>query len=64
MPDAYISYGGAGGEANLNYTVEGMGGSVEVYVYATELADSWELKELLVVDKATGKRLVIITQSK
>jgi len=59
-----ILYGGVGGEANLNYTVEGVGGSVEVYVYATELADSWELKELLVVDKATGKRLVITTQSK
>ncbi|MDT7526959.1 cytochrome c oxidase assembly factor 1 family protein [Pseudidiomarina sp. GXY010] len=58
-----ISYGGSGGTANLNYSISGSKGSAEVYVYATNLADKWELKEVLAVSKETGERVVVLTQS-
>jgi hypothetical protein len=58
-----ISYNGAGGSANLNYVIEGTKAEAEVYVYATKLADQWELKELLVVGKETGAKVVVLTQS-
>ncbi len=58
-----ISYSGSGGMANLNYSIEGSKSEAEVYVYATNLAEQWELKELLVVDKETGQKVVVLTQS-
>lgn len=58
-----ISYGGSGGKANLNYSITGSKSSAEVYVYATSLADTWDLKELLIVSKETGDRVVVLTQS-
>lgn len=58
-----ISYTGSGGEANLNYSFEGARAEAEVYVYATSLADQWELKEILVVSKETNERVVVLTQS-
>jgi len=58
-----ISYGGSGGIANLNYSISGSKGSAEVYVYATNRADKWELKEVLAVSKETGERVVVLSQS-
>lgn len=58
-----ISYSGSGGKANLNYSIEGDKSEAEVYVYATNLADKWELQELFVVSKETGERVVVLTQS-
>lgn len=58
-----ISYNGRGGSANLNYTINGARGSAEVYVYARNITSQWELKELLVVKKETGEKIIILTQS-
>ena len=58
-----ISYNASGGSANLNYSIEGAKSAAEVYVYATNLADQWELKELLVISKETGEKVVVLTQS-
>lgn len=57
-----ISYDGSGGTANLNYSISGSKGTAEVYVYAINLAGTWELKEVLVVSKETGERVVVLTQ--
>jgi len=59
-----ISYSGVGGTANLNYSIEGSKSEAEVYVYATNLEEQWELKELLVVGKDSGQKIVILTQEK
>jgi len=58
-----ISYNGSGGSADLNYSIEGDKSGAEVYVYATNLADQWELQELLVVSKETGEKVVVLTHS-
>lgn len=59
-----ISFSGSGGTANLNYSIEGSKSEAEVYVYATNLAEQWELKELLVVGKETGQKVTVLTQKK
>lgn len=59
-----ISYSGSGGAANLNYSIEGSKSEAEVYIYATNLAEQWELKELLVVGKDSGQKVVVLTQAK
>ena len=58
-----ISYSGSGAIANLNYSIEGSISEAEVYVYATNLAEQWELEEILVVIKETGQKVVVLTQS-
>lgn len=58
-----ISYDASGGSANLNYSIEGSKSAAEVYVYAVNLAAQWELKELLVISKETGEKVVVLTQS-
>ena len=55
-----ISYSGSGGKANLNYSIEGDKSEAEVYVYATHLANKWELQQLLVVSKETGEKVVVL----
>ena len=58
-----ISYSESGAIANLNYSIESSKSEAEVYVYGTKLAGQWELKEVLVVGKATGQKVVVLTQS-
>ncbi|WP_290621098.1 MULTISPECIES: cytochrome c oxidase assembly factor Coa1 family protein [unclassified Arsukibacterium] len=58
-----ITYRGTGGSANLNYSIKGTKSGADVYVYATSSADQWQLKELLVIDKKTGERVIVLTQS-
>jgi len=51
-----IQYGGGGGKANLNYSLDGDKGSVEVYVLATQQGDIWQLEQLVVVEPVSGKQ--------
>ncbi len=41
---------------------EGDKGSAEIYVYATKLAEHWELQEVLAVEKRSGTSIVVIRQ--
>ncbi|MCH9814543.1 MAG: cytochrome c oxidase assembly factor 1 family protein [Epsilonproteobacteria bacterium] len=55
-----VSYESSDGMASLNYTLNGDKGNAEVYVYAINQADSWELKKVLVISKETGKTIYVI----
>lgn len=58
-----ISYTGSGGTASLNYSIAGSKSEAEVYVYATNIAEQWKLKEILVVKKETEEKVVVLTQA-
>ncbi|WP_166425938.1 cytochrome c oxidase assembly factor Coa1 family protein [Paraglaciecola sp. 20A4] len=56
-----ITYSGEGGKANVNYSIKGDKSAAEVYVYATDVADKWELQEVVVIDKKQGEMVVVVT---
>jgi len=57
-----IKYNSEGGKASLHYSLDGAKGSVEVYLLATNLGNSWQLDQLIAVDVATGKQINILKQ--
>ena len=55
-----ISTGGAGGEANIQYTITGPKDEGEVYVYATKKQGKWTMHQLGVYIEANDKTISII----
>ncbi len=57
-------HGDGSGSASLNYSIAGDRSSAEVYVAAVKITGLWQLRELVVVDKETHERVVVVTQAK
>ncbi|MGH1429011.1 MAG: cytochrome c oxidase assembly factor Coa1 family protein [Arenicella sp.] len=57
-------HGDGNGSASLNYSIAGDRSSAEVYVAAAKITGLWQLRELVVVDKETHERVVVVTQAK
>lgn len=54
-----ISHSGSESEAQLNYSLKGTTGKVQVYVYADKPNSNWNLVEVHAIDDATNKNIVV-----